>query len=176
MRAEETSLELAKTTAREYSYKVEEIFDGISYVASDVNVVIKRNIEHHEFDKNDIMGVLSKFLTSHENVYSLGIISNLRLQSEKSVESIEVVNNANKSQKESVNLTRERFNKIQNEIDSILKSINVLFEAGENANNAEETSNATDKQTQSLTELEQEAIELNKLSINLNDEVNKFKF
>ncbi len=126
------------------------------------------------------------------------IISNLRNQSEQSVKSIEVVHQANKSQKESVNSTRQRFNAIQNQIDSILTSLNVLFEAGENvnnkkeeikavlnnlsklatenANNAEETSNATDQQTESLNQLEKEAVELHELSMNLNKEVNKFKF
>ncbi len=126
------------------------------------------------------------------------VIKNLRAQSEKSVDSIEAVSKTNDSQKKSVQLTRKRFNAIQDKISEIRQAIDVLFEAGndsnekkdeimavlnnlskfadENASSAQETSDSTEKQAKSLDKIGNQIVSLNQLAISLNNEINKFKF
>ncbi len=126
------------------------------------------------------------------------VIANLRTQSEKSVESIETVSKTNESQKESVHLTRTRFNEIKAKISEIQQALEILFDVGsdankkkeeiravlnnlskladKNASSAQETSLSTEQQTESLNKIGNQITALNKLTISLNNEVNKFKF
>ncbi len=126
------------------------------------------------------------------------VITNLREQSEKSVDSIEAVSKTTDSQKKSVQLTRTRFNAIQDKISEIRQAIDILFEAGndsndkkeeimavlnnlskfadDNAISAQETSASTEKQGESLNMIGTQIVSLNELAVNLNSEINKFKF
>ncbi len=125
-------------------------------------------------------------------------IENLRTQSKNSVESIEIVTKTNQTQKESVQLTRERFESIQSETKEIYDAIDVLLNASgdvndkkdeiigilnnlselatKNAISSEKTSVLTQEQTNSLSNVENQTISLNNQAKNLDKEISKFKF
>ncbi len=126
------------------------------------------------------------------------VIASLRSESKQSVESIEIVTKSNEVQKNSVLLTKERFEGIHDESKALYDAVGVLFEAGadvnamkndileilsglaalaeENAASTEETSASTQEQTASLNEIENQAVALNDQAINLDRVINTIKF
>ncbi len=73
--AEEIALNLALSTAREYASQVEKSFDELVCLASDTEVIMKRNIELGALKTADVKDFLTSLLEKHANIYSIGLIA-----------------------------------------------------------------------------------------------------
>ena len=126
------------------------------------------------------------------------VINELAIQTERAVQSMEVVSNNTQEQTKSVENTNEKFEGISGAIDEMQKVVEVLNESGEdmenkkneiitvidnlsdisqeNAAGTEETVAAVEEQTASISELANASESLAKLAEDMQVSISKFKY
>ena len=74
--AENTALNLALSTAREYAATVEESFNELVLTAKDVDIILHTKMQSNAIDNDDLQNLFSNLLKNHDGIAAIGLIAN----------------------------------------------------------------------------------------------------